>query len=85
LGQAEIQIGALSLPTRPNLGLLTQPLSFIGLPIAVAPLWIAGPGGNLPIGVQLIAAPWREDLCLRAARALEEQGLASSQITARPS
>lgn len=85
LGQAEIQIGALSLPTRPNLGLLTQPLSFIGLPIAVAPLWVAGPGDGLPIGVQLIAAPWREDLCLRAARALEEQGMASSQITARPS
>lgn len=85
LGQAEIQIGALSLPTRPNLGLLTQPLSFIGLPIAVAPLWFEGSGGSLPLGVQLIAAPWREDLCLRAARALEEQGVASSQITARPS
>lgn len=83
LGQAEIQIGAQSLPTRPNLGLLTQPLSFIGLPIAVAPLWFEEPGGNLPLGVQLIAAPWREDLCLRAARALEEQGMASSQITAR--
>jgi len=29
----------------------------------------------LPIGLQLIAPPWREDLCLRAAWALEQQGL----------
>ena len=27
-------------------------------------------------GVQLIAAPWNEALCLRAARALEEAGVA---------
>lgn len=77
LGQTEIEIGGRTLPTRPNLGLLTQPLSFIGLPVAVAPLW---PSGKLPIGVQLIAPPWREDICLRAAYALEEQGTASSRI-----
>jgi AtzE family amidohydrolase len=82
LGQTEIQIGSRVLPTRPNLGLLTQPLSFIGLPVAVAPLW---PSGELPIGVQLIAPPWREDLCLRAAQALEEQGIASSRISAERS
>jgi len=82
LGQAEIQIGKLTLPTRPNLGLLTQPLSFIGLPIAVAPIWS---GGHLPIGVQLIAAPWREDLCLRAAQVLEEQGISIRRITASTS
>ncbi len=79
LGQTEIQIGNRMLPTRPNMGLLTQPLSFIGLPVAVAPLW---PSGELPIGVQLIAPPWREDLCLRAAQALEKQGIASSRISA---
>jgi Asp-tRNA(Asn)/Glu-tRNA(Gln) amidotransferase A subunit family amidase len=28
------------------------------------------------LGVQVIAAPWREDLCLRAALALETAGLA---------
>jgi aspartyl-tRNA(Asn)/glutamyl-tRNA(Gln) amidotransferase subunit A len=28
------------------------------------------------MGVQLIAAPWREDLCLAAARLLERQGVA---------
>jgi Asp-tRNA(Asn)/Glu-tRNA(Gln) amidotransferase A subunit family amidase len=32
-------------------------------------------GGGLPIGVQLIAPPWREDLCLRAAFALQSMGV----------
>jgi AtzE family amidohydrolase len=77
LGQETIRIGGRALPTRPNLGLLTQPISCIGLPVAVAPLW---PEGGLPMGVQLIAAPWREDVCLRAARVLEQAGLASSRL-----
>jgi Asp-tRNA(Asn)/Glu-tRNA(Gln) amidotransferase A subunit family amidase len=38
------------------------------------PVWPAEAGG-LPIGVQLIAAPWREDLALRAAWALEGSGI----------
>lgn len=77
LGQTYIKIGVCELPTRPNMGLLTQPISFIGLPVAVAPLW---PGNGLPMGVQLIAPPWREDICLRAANTLEELSLASSRI-----
>ncbi len=77
LGQEEFELNRETLPVRPNMGLLTQPISFIGLPVAVAPLW---PEGGLPIGVQLIAAPWREDLCLRAAWALETAGLASARI-----
>ncbi|MBE7942643.1 MULTISPECIES: AtzE family amidohydrolase [Ramlibacter] len=62
-------------PCRPAMGLLTQPISFAGCPVVAAPLWPEGTGG-LPIGVQLIAAPWREDLCLRAARVLQDAGLA---------
>lgn len=73
IGQEHIELNGVSLPTRPNMGLLTQPISFIGLPVAVAPLWL---GARLPIGVQLIASPWREDLCLRAAHALEQAGVA---------
>lgn len=79
LGQETIRIGQRDLPTRPNLGLLTQPISCIGLPVAVAPLW---PEGGLPMGVQLIAAPWREDVCLRAAWVLEQAGLATSRLAA---
>lgn len=78
LGQQFFSLGGRELPTRPNMGLLTQPVSCIGLPVAVAPLW---PGFGLPIGVQLIAAPWREDLCLRAASTLEKLGLADSRIS----
>jgi aspartyl-tRNA(Asn)/glutamyl-tRNA(Gln) amidotransferase subunit A len=32
----------------------------------------------LPIGVQIIAAPWREDIALRAAYALERAGVVSA-------
>ncbi|MHB1229677.1 MAG: AtzE family amidohydrolase [Halothiobacillus sp.] len=77
LGQSTFTIGDREFATRPNMGLLTQPLSFIGLPVAVAPLW---PNTHLPIGVQIIAPPWREDLCLRVAHALEEVGLANTRI-----
>jgi 1-carboxybiuret hydrolase len=58
---------------RPNIGLFTQPISFIGLPVVAAPVWTEGE--KLPIGVQIIAAPWREDLALRVAWALERDGV----------
>ncbi len=77
IGAERMDINGVDLPVRPNLGLLTQPLSLIGLPVAVAPLWSAG---GLPLGVQLIAAPWREDICLRAAWALEQSGIAHSPV-----
>jgi len=84
IGQESFELGGRSVPTRANMGLLTQPISFIGLPVAVAPLWPEGglPGlPILPIGVQLIAPAWREDLCLRAARALEQASIADARIT----
>ncbi|MEI6318748.1 MAG: AtzE family amidohydrolase [Pseudomonadota bacterium] len=61
---------------RPNLGLFTQPISFLGWPVAAVP--VARPPGMLPIGVQVIAAPWREDLCLRVAAHLECLGIAAA-------
>jgi amidase/aspartyl-tRNA(Asn)/glutamyl-tRNA(Gln) amidotransferase subunit A len=36
----------------------------------------------MPIGVQLIAAPWREDLAFRAAQVLQDAGVAHLQPTA---
>jgi Asp-tRNA(Asn)/Glu-tRNA(Gln) amidotransferase A subunit family amidase len=51
---------------------LTQPISAIGLPVAAVPLRCAS---GLPIGVQLIAPPWREDLAFAAAARLEVLGL----------
>ncbi|MCB4768978.1 AtzE family amidohydrolase [Ancylobacter sp. Lp-2] len=72
-GQATFVLDGKEMLVRPNIGIYTQPISFIGLPVVAAP--IPG-GGPLPIGVQLIAAPWREDTALRAARALEVAGVA---------
>ena len=72
-GQATFVLDGVEMPVRPNIGVYTQPISFIGLPVAAAPVWTAGE--RLPIGVQIIAAPWREDLALRAARALQQVGV----------
>ncbi len=65
------------LPVRANLGLFTQPISFAGLPVVTAPM--RAPNG-LPLGVQIIAAPGREDLALRVAAVLEKQGIAFSNV-----
>jgi aspartyl-tRNA(Asn)/glutamyl-tRNA(Gln) amidotransferase subunit A len=70
-------LNGIEMPVRANLGLFTQPVSAIGLPVVAAP-W-AERAGKLPIGVQIIAAPWREDLILRVARHLEKTGIAASQ------
>ncbi|QKV54779.1 AtzE family amidohydrolase [Comamonas antarctica] len=75
IGSEWIEINGSRHPCRPAMGLLTQPISFAGCPVVAAPLWPEGTGG-MPIGVQLIAAPWNEALCLRAARMLEEAGTA---------
>lgn len=75
LGSEWIHINGQAFPCRPSIGLLTQPVSFAGCPVVAAPLWPDGTDG-LPIGVQLIAAPWREDLALRAGHALEQAGVA---------
>jgi AtzE family amidohydrolase len=76
IGQETIEIDGVTVPMRPFIGVYTQPLSFIGLPIVAAPL--RRPGG-LPIGVQIIAAPWREADALRVARALERDGITNAE------
>jgi aspartyl-tRNA(Asn)/glutamyl-tRNA(Gln) amidotransferase subunit A len=78
IGQQTFVLDGVELPVRPNLGIYTQPISFIGLPVVAAPV----PLTPMPIGVQIIAAPWREDLALRVAHELEQKGVAAA---ARPS
>jgi aspartyl-tRNA(Asn)/glutamyl-tRNA(Gln) amidotransferase subunit A len=78
LGQKMFTLAGTEVPVRANLGVFTQPFSFIGLPIVSVPVWLDGE--KLPIGVQLIAAPWREYIVLRAARALEAAGVATAPI-----
>ncbi len=78
IGQKTARFGGIDMPIRPNLGIFTQPLSFIGLPVATVPVWL--PDRQLPMGVQIIAAPWREDICLRIAHQLEESGTAVAPV-----
>jgi amidase/aspartyl-tRNA(Asn)/glutamyl-tRNA(Gln) amidotransferase subunit A len=83
IGTEWLEINGQRLPARASMGLLTQPISCVGLPVATVPLWGMNPAApHLPIGVQLIAAPWREDHCLRAAAALEATGLCSAPVAA---
>ena len=70
LGQQTFVLDGVELPVRANIGIHTQPISFIGLPVVAVPI----PLQPMPIGVQIIAAPWREDIALRVAYALERMG-----------
>ena len=74
LGQAIFVLDGVELPVRANIGIHTQPISFIGLPVVAVPV----PLEPMPIGVQIIAAPWREDIALRVAFALERSGVAAA-------
>jgi 1-carboxybiuret hydrolase len=78
IGQTTFVIDGEELPVRPNIGLFTQPISFIGLPVVSVPVWL--PGSVLPIGVQVIAAPWREDIALRVSAWLENEGAVSAPV-----
>ncbi len=77
IGQDMVELDGIEVPLRPNLGLFTQPISFVGLPVVAAPVWTAGP---LPIGVQLIGAPWSENSLLRVAWALESSGVCRAPV-----
>lgn len=77
IGQQTMDINGVSLPVKASMGMLTQPISFLGLPVVTVPLPTTS---GLPIGVQLIAAPWREDICLQAARLLEMQGIVDVKV-----
>lgn len=77
-GTKTFTIGGETMPARPNIGLFTQPISFIGLPAVTVPVWLEG--AKLPIGVQVIAPAWREDLALRVAHHLEQTGTCRAPV-----
>ena len=77
IGQKTMILDGEEILVRPHLGLFTQPLSFIGLPIISVP--IQRPN-SLPLGVQLIAAPYNEALILRVAAVLEAMGVVSAPV-----
>jgi AtzE family amidohydrolase len=77
-GTKTVTLDGVEMPARPNIGIYTQPISFIGLPVVSVPVWLEGL--RLPIGVQVIAPAWREDLALRVAHHLETIGVASAPV-----
>jgi aspartyl-tRNA(Asn)/glutamyl-tRNA(Gln) amidotransferase subunit A len=68
IGQMKTRIGDAEVLTRRHIGAFTQPLSFLGFPVLTVPT--VRPG-EMPIGVMIIAAPWRESLAFRAAAVAE--------------
>jgi aspartyl-tRNA(Asn)/glutamyl-tRNA(Gln) amidotransferase subunit A len=74
LGQVNFVLDGVEQPVRANIGIHTQPISFVGLPVVAVPV----PLEPMPIGVQIIAAPWREDIALRTAYALEQMGVVAA-------
>jgi aspartyl-tRNA(Asn)/glutamyl-tRNA(Gln) amidotransferase subunit A len=78
IGQKMAMFGGVEMPVRPNIGIFTQPFSFIGLPAVSVPVWL--PNATLPMGVQVVAPPWREDICLRIAHHLEQSGACAAPV-----
>ncbi len=79
IGQECVLLDGVEVMVRPNLGVYTQPLSFIGLPVLSVPVATPGP---IPLGVQLIGAPFREAHVLRVGALLEAKGVAAAVVTA---
>jgi aspartyl-tRNA(Asn)/glutamyl-tRNA(Gln) amidotransferase subunit A len=75
LGQTMMTIDGVDLPVRANLGLFTQPISFIGLPVVAVP---TRKPDAMPIGVQVIARPYDEAAALRVSAYLEKEGVCVS-------
>ena len=70
-------VNGAEMPSRPNIGVFTQPISFVGLPVVTVPVHFPG---KLPIGVQLIGAPYQESNLLRVAWELQNAGVVSAPI-----
>lgn len=75
LGQTELVIQGKHMPLRPNMGMFTQPISFIGLPVVAVPLHLPG---QLPIAVQLIGPPGQESRLLQLAHHLQTLSVCSA-------
>jgi len=78
IGQDRIVLDGVEVLTRPNLGVYTQPISFVGLPVLSVPIRT----GTLPLGVQIIGAPFREAHVLRLGARLESKGVVAAVVAA---
>jgi aspartyl-tRNA(Asn)/glutamyl-tRNA(Gln) amidotransferase subunit A len=67
-----VEVDGTRVPARAHLGIYTQPLSFIGLPVVAVPLRRPG---KLPLGLQLVGRPGGEAALFALAQELEAAGL----------
>jgi aspartyl-tRNA(Asn)/glutamyl-tRNA(Gln) amidotransferase subunit A len=81
IGQQRMTLEGEEILVRPHLGLFSQPLSFIGLPILSVPIQNSN---ALPLGVQLVAAPYNEAKILRVAAVLEATGVIAVSVVQQP-
>ena len=82
IGQRTLTLSGREVLLRPNLGLLAQPFSAVGLPVVTAPVFETG---EAPIGIQLVAAPWREKAAFNAAARLVAAGVSAAHLPPAPS
>ncbi|MFT8719172.1 AtzE family amidohydrolase [Acetobacter sp.] len=84
--QATVTLGGKKVPARANLGVFAQPLSLGGMPILSVPLPPvgSGPTAGMPLGVQLIAAPGRENILFAVGKALSQMHLAGYPMMGIP-
>lgn len=67
-------------PARVHLGIYTQPFSMSKCPVLSIPIQRTG---RLPVGLQLIAKPYQEELLFAVGKLLEQKGLAKASIIQR--
>jgi AtzE family amidohydrolase len=77
LDQATFIHDGVEMALKPNIGLWTQPITLVGLPVVAAPVHAPG---RLPLAVQLIGRPGSEGMLLRVARALETRGVCAAPV-----
>jgi aspartyl-tRNA(Asn)/glutamyl-tRNA(Gln) amidotransferase subunit A len=76
IGQKTLLLDGVEVPLRANLGIYTQPISFIGLPVVAVPV----PLKPLPAGIQIVAPAWREDVAFAIAADLERRGVVAAPL-----
>lgn len=77
LDEQTFEFDGSTLPLRANVGLFTQPITLVGLPVVAAPIHQAG---RMPTAVQLVGRPNSEVTLLRVARELERQSVCSARL-----
>ena len=79
VGQEVMVLDGQEVPVRPNVGLYTQALSYIGLPVVNVPIHLPG---RMPVGVMIVGPPHAEARVLQVARFLERTGVVGAPVAA---